>query len=87
MGIASLVLSVAGIVTMMIHYVNHSIALGVVTLIVLAASLALGLMDMKHQEKNGGIKHDMFNPGVLGHGIGGIVLVVGSIMCIISNVM
>ena len=87
MGIVSLLCAVSGIVTMMFHYVNHSIVLGIITTVLLIAATVLGLLDMRRQEKNGGIKTDMFNPGLLGHGIGGTVLVVGAIMCCISNIL
>ena len=87
MGIASLLCAVAGIVTMMFHYVNHSIILGIITTVLLIAATVIGLLDMRQQEKNGGIKTEMFNPGLLGHGIGGTVLVVGAILCCISNII
>lgn len=86
MGIVSLALAVAGIVTTLIHYVNHSIILGIVTLIILIASFVTGLLDMRKQTQNGGINHETVNPAVLGHGIASVVLLLGAIMCIIANV-
>lgn len=86
MGIVSLVLSVAGIVTTLIHYVNHNIILGIVTAIILIASMVTGLLDLKKQRLNGGINHETVNPAVLGHGIAFVVLLLGGIMCIIANI-
>lgn len=86
MGIVSLVLSVAGIVTTLIHYVNHNIVLGIVTALLLVASLVTGLLDLKHQRLNGGVNHETVNPAVLGHGIAFVVLLLGGIMCVIANI-
>ena len=52
MGIVSLILAVAGIVTTIMHYMNHSVAVGVVTVVLLVVSYILGTADMKKQEKN-----------------------------------
>ena len=84
MGMISLVLTVAGIVTMIIHYVTHNIALGIITAVAFIAAYILGTMDMKKQEKGEGIRTDMFNPALLGHGMSGTLFVVGAIMCIIA---
>jgi hypothetical protein len=48
--------------------------------------MVTGIMDIKDQNKNGGIDYNKVQPGVLGHGISGIVLLLGGIMCIIANV-
>ena len=60
--------------------------LGAVTLVLLIVSMVTGLMDIRKQNKNGGIDYSKVQPGVLGHGIAGIVLALGIIMCIIANV-
>ncbi|MGN0179377.1 MAG: hypothetical protein ACI4DY_08065 [Monoglobaceae bacterium] len=86
MGMTSLLLALAGIITTLIHYANHSIAMGVISAILLLLSFILGTKDMKKQEKSGGINAMIFNPGMLGHGASSIVLVVCGIMCIIANV-
>jgi hypothetical protein len=86
MGIISLITAVAGFVTTIVHYMNHSVALGVVTAVLLVVSMVTGIMDIKAQNKNGGIDYNKVQPGVLGHGISGIVLLLGGIMCIIANV-
>lgn len=86
MGIVSLVLSVAGIVTTLIHYVNHNMVLGIITTVMLIASLVTGLLDLKHQRLNGGVNHETVNPAVLGHGIAFVVFLLGGIMCIIANI-
>lgn len=86
MGVASLILAVAGIVTTLIHYVNHNIILGIVTAVMLIASLVTGLLDLKKQGANGGVNHETVNPAVLGHGIAFVVLLLGGIMCIIANI-
>ena len=84
MGMISLVLTVVGIVTMIIHYVTHSIVLGIVTAVAFIAAYILGTVDMKKQEKGEGIRTDMFKPALLGHGMSGTLFVVGAIMCIIA---
>lgn len=84
MGMISLVLTVVGIVTMIVHYVTHSIVLGIVTTVAFIAAYILGTMDMKKQEKGEGIRTDMFNPALLAHGMSGTLFIVGAIMCIIS---
>lgn len=86
MGFLSLFLSVAGIVTTCFYYVKHNIVLGIVSGVVLLAALLLGQVDMKKQEKNGGIKTEMFNPGMLGHGMGGTALIIMIVMFIIDRV-
>ncbi|MGM9876663.1 MAG: hypothetical protein ACI310_05500 [Bacilli bacterium] len=86
MGILSLLLSVTGIVTMMFHYTNHSICLGIVTSIFLIISYILGTIGMKKQSKSEkGLDVKNFNPYLLSHGISSITLIIGGIMCIISN--
>ena len=52
----SLVLAVGGIVTTIVHYVNHSIALGIVSAVLLIVSYILGTAGMKKQEKKKGEK-------------------------------
>lgn len=86
MGFVSLGLAVVGIVTTLVHYVNHSITLGIITAAALIASLVTGLLDMRKQRANGGINHETVNPAVLGHGIAFVVLLLGGIMCVIANV-
>lgn len=86
MGMLSLLLAVAGIVTTLVHYSNHNIVVGVITAVLLAVSYILGTADMKKQEKNGGLKTQMFNPALLGHGMSSVVLIVCGIMCVIANV-
>ena len=82
----ALILAVAGIVTTLIHYGTHSIAMGIITIILLVISYIFGTSGMKKQEKNGGLKTDVFNPALLGHGMSSIVLIVCGIMCVIANV-
>ena len=86
MGMLSLLLAVAGIVTTLVHYSNHNIVVGVTTAVLLVISYILGTADMKKQEKNGGLKTQMFNPALLGHGMSSVVLIVCGIMCVIANV-
>ena len=86
MGMISLVLTVVGIVTMIVHYATHSIVLGIVTAVAFIAAYILGTMDMKKQSKGEGIRTDMFNPALLGHGISSVVLIVCGIMCAIANI-
>ncbi len=86
MGMASLILAAAGIVTTLIHYSTHHIAMGVITAVLLIASFVLGTKDMKTQEKSGGINAAMFNPAMLGHGISSVVFVVCGIMCVIAMI-
>ena len=84
MGMVSLLLAVAGIVTTIIHYTNHNMVLGAVTAVLLIVSYILGTADMKKQAKNGGINAEMFNPGMLGHGMSSVVFIVCGIMCAIA---
>ena len=86
MGFVSLGLSVVGIVTTLVHYVIHSITLGIITAVALIASVVTGLLDMRKQNANGGINHETVNPAVLGHGIAFVVLLLGGIRCVIANV-
>ena len=86
MDMLSLFFAVAGIATTLIHYVTHSIAMGIITVILLVVTYILGTSGMKKQEKNGGLKTDVFNPALLGHGMSSIVLIVCGIMCVIANV-
>ncbi len=86
MGIISLLTSVAGLVTTIFHYMNHNKALGIVTAALLVISLITGIADIRKQNKNGGIDYNKVQPGVLGHGIAGVVLILGGIMCVIANV-
>ena len=82
----SLLLAIAGIVTTLIHFANHRIVLGIISAVLLVVSFVLGTMGMKKQEKNGGLKTNMFNPALLGHGISSVVLIVCGIMCAIANI-
>lgn len=82
----SLLLAVAGIVTTLVHYANHGIAMGIISAVLLVVSFVLGTMGMKKQEKSGGLKTNMFNPALLGHGISSVVLIVCGIMCAIANI-
>lgn len=82
----SLILAVLGVVTTLVHYANHGIAMGVITVILLIASYILGTSGMKKQEKEGKLKADVFNPALLGHGISSVVLIVCGIMCVIANI-
>ena len=82
----SLLLAVAGIVTTLIHFANHSIVLGIISAVLLVVSFVLGTMGMKKQEKNGGLKTNMFKPARLGHGISSVVLIVCGIRCAIANI-
>ena len=86
MGFVSLGLAVVGIVTTLVHYVNHSITLGIITAVALIASVVTGLLDMRKQNANGGINLETVNPAVLGHGIAFVVILLGGIMCVIANV-
>ncbi|MGN1306408.1 MAG: hypothetical protein ACI4V3_01915 [Faecousia sp.] len=85
MGMLSLLSAVGGIVTTLVHYSNHSIVLGIISAVLLVVSFVLGTVDMKKQEKNGGVKVEMFNPALLGHGISSVILIVCGIMCLLSN--
>ena len=91
MGIMSLLLTVVGIVLMLVHYALSAmpavIVTGILTTVAFVAAYVLGTLDMKHQSAKGGIRTDMFNPGMLGHGMSGTLFVVGAIMCVIANVM
>ena len=86
MGMLSLLLAVAGIVTTLVHYSNHNIVVGVITAVLLVVSYILGTADMKKQEKNGGLKTQMFNPALLGQCMSSVVLIVCGIMCVIANI-
>ena len=91
MGIMSLLLTVVGIVLMLVHYALSAmpavIVTGILTTVAFIAAYVLGTVDMKRQSAKGGIRTDMFNPALLGHGMSGTLLVVGAIMCVIANVM
>ena len=82
----SLLSALAGIVFTIIHYANHSVVMGIMSAILLIVSFVLGTVGIKKQEKNGGIRADMFNPDMLGHGMSSVVLIVCGIMCIIANI-
>jgi hypothetical protein len=82
----ALLFAIAGIVTTILHYANHSVALGIVTTVLLIAAYVLGTRGMKKQEKNGGVNAAMFNPAMLAHAMSSVVLIVCGIMCIIANV-
>ena len=84
MAIFSLLLAAIGSVLMLIHYVNHSIALGILTAIALIASFIIGTNEMKRQREHGGVFVDRFNPALLGHGISSVVFIIGAIMCLIA---
>lgn len=91
MGMCSLILTVVGIVGMILHaaFTNMTaiIVAGILTTVAFVAAYVLGTIDMKRQEKNGGIRVDMFNPALLGHGMSGTLLVVGAIMCLLANIL
>ncbi|MDD6981516.1 MAG: hypothetical protein PUJ21_07260 [Clostridia bacterium] len=91
MGLFSLALTVVGIVGMILHWAFSNmtavVVSGIVTTVALIAAYVLGTIDMKRQAKNGGIRVDMFNPALLGHGMSGTLFVVGIIMCIIANIL
>ena len=91
MGIMSLLLTVVGIVLMLVHYALSAmpavIVTGILTTVAFIAAYVLGTVDMRRQAANGGIRADMFNPAMLGHGMSGTLLVVGAIMCVIANIM
>ncbi len=84
MGIVSLLLAVAGIATTIVHYTNNNMVLGAFSDFFFVVSYVLGTVDMKKQEKNGGINAEMFNPGMLGHGMSSVVFIVCGIMCAIA---
>lgn len=85
MGIASLVLALAGIAVTMLHYVDHSVVFGVVAIVLLLSASALGIFGMKRQRKNGGLRASMANPALMGHASAAVTFVVCGIMCIIAN--
>lgn len=91
MGILSLVLTVVGIVFMLIHYAASSmtfvIVTGIITTVAFLAAYILGTREMKKQSAGEGIRVDMFNPALLAHGMAGTLLVVGSIMCVLGNIL
>lgn len=95
MGTLSLLLTVVGIGGMIAHYVVSSMALakaavivtGIVTTVAFVVAYLLGSRDMKRQSSSGGIRTDVFNPGLLAHGMSGTLFVVGIILCVIANVM
>lgn len=84
MGIVSIITAVLGLLTTLCHYATHNVIMGIVTLVLLIVSMITGLLDIKKQNKNGGIDYNKFQPGVVGHGIAGVVLVLGSIMCFMA---
>ena len=86
MGIVSLATAVLGLLTTLCHYATHNVVMGAVTLVLLVASLATGIIDIRKQNKNGGIDYNKFQPGVVGHGFGGVILVLGTIMCVMAIV-
>ena len=91
MGMMSLLLTVVGIVAMLVHYALSAmpavIVTGILTTVAFVVAYVLGTVDMKRQSAKGGIRTDMFNPALRGHGMSGTLLVVGAIMCVIANVM
>ena len=88
MGIMSIILTVVGIVLMLVHYALSAMPAVIVTgILTTVAFIAAYVLDMRHQSAKGGIRTDMFNPALLGHGMSGTLLVVGAIMCVIANVM
>lgn len=95
MGILSLVLTVVGIVSMLVHYAVSSVTLGmpfvivtgIITTVAFLAAYILGTREMKKQSAGEGIRVDMFNPALLAHGMAGTLLVVGSIMCVLGNIL
>lgn len=91
MGMLSLALTVVGIVGMILHatFTNMTaiVVTGILTTVAYIAAYALGTIEMKRQKKNGGIRVDMFNPALLGHGMSGTLFVVGAIMCLLANIL
>ena len=91
MGLLSLILTAVGTVGTSVHYALTAmpavIVTGILTTVAFVAAYILGTVDMKRQSANGGIRTDMFNPALLGHGMSGTLLVVGAIMCVIANIM
>ena len=91
MGIVSLLLTVVGIVAMLVHYALSAmpavIVTGIMTTVAFVIAYVTGTVDMKRQSAKGGIRTDMFNPALLGHGMSGTLLVVGAIMCLMANIM
>ena len=86
MDILALILAVAGIISTLFHYETHSVAMGIIAVILLIVSFVLGTIGMRRQEKNGGLKTDVVNPALLGHGFSSVVLIVCGLMCMISNI-
>ena len=91
MGMASLLLTVVGIVAMLVHYAMSAmpavIVTGIITTVAFVAAYILGTVDMRRQSAAGGIRTDMFNPALLGHGMAGTLLIVGAIMCVMGNII
>jgi hypothetical protein len=91
MGMTSLLLTVVGIVAMLVHYalsdMTAVIVTGIVTAVAFVVAFVLGTVDMRRQSAKGGIRSDMFNPAMLGHGMSGTLFVVGAIMCLMANIM
>lgn len=91
MGIVSLLLTVVGIAAMLVHYAMSEmtavIVTGALTTVAFIAAYILGTVDMKRQSAAGGLRTDMFNPALLGHGMSGTLLIVGAIMCLMANII
>ena len=91
MGMTSPSRPVVGIVAMLVHYALSAmpavIVTGILTTVAFVVAYVLGTVDMRRQPAKGGIRTDMFNPALLGHGMSGTLLVVSAIMCVIANVM
>ena len=84
MGIVSIITAVLGLLTTLCHYATHNVIMGIVTSVLLIVSMVTGLLDIKKQNKNGGVDSNKFQPGVVGHGMAGIILVMGGIMCFMA---
>ena len=91
MGMASLLLTVLGIAAMLVHYAMSAmpavIVTGIVTTVAFIVAYILGTADMKRQSAAGGIRTDMFNPALLGHGMSGTLFIVGGIICVLANIL
>ena len=84
MGGVSLFTAVFGLLTTLCHYASHSKVMGAVILVILIVSMVTGLMDIRKKNKNGGVDYNKFQPGVVGHAMAGVILLMGTIMCIMA---
>lgn len=84
MGGVSLFTAVFGLLTTLCHYASHSKVMGAVNLVILIVSMVTGIMDIRKKNKNGGVDYNKFQPGVVGHAMAGVILLMGTIMCIMA---